>query len=86
MGGMKKGASRVLGEDTDDVIPLSELGFQDAFIECLGREICFGVESCVVETGSDFRSIIVKGVSDRKNNHLTRRNPERPEVRTNSQK
>lgn len=71
---------------TDDIIPLSDLGFQDTLVECLGREICFGVESRVVQTGSDFRSIIIEGVCDRKNNYLARRNPKWPEVRTNSQK
>ena len=73
------------GGHTNDIIPLRDLSFEDPFIECFGGEICFGVETCVVETGSDFRGVIIECVCDRKNNHLSRRNPKRPEVRVLSQ-
>jgi hypothetical protein len=65
---------------------LSDLSLKDPFIECLRGQIGFCIEPCVVETSSDFGSIVVERVCNRKNNHLSRRNPKWPKVSTGTAK
>jgi hypothetical protein len=64
--------------DTENVIPLSDLGFENLFFEGLGTNVRFGVESCIVETFRDTFVLVIECMCNWDDNDLSERKPEVP--------
>jgi len=69
------------GASTEDVIPLSDLSVKDFLHEGVVANVCFGVESCVVETICNLLSVWIVGMCNGDHDDLSRRDPEGPTQR-----